>query len=177
VLSLSQVEAARTTPWRGAAAKGDAQGALAEIEREKSGVEDDRPALAYHALRRKADPTPPGRLIAKWEKESSFNIAYVYASAARPTRRSRDSTRRSITATGINGIVTENLLDKIHADRAGCRSARSARRRINWRRSSQVTLPQVEAQRRADRRTRSGVASRAAKKGGSGGHSWRRLRR
>ena len=61
--------------------KGDAQGALAEIEQETSetckmiGL-----PMAYHALGRKADSDAAlAALIAKYEKDASYNIAYVYA--------------------------------------------------------------------------------------------------
>jgi hypothetical protein len=55
--------------------------------------------MAYHALGRKADSDAAlAALIAKYEKDAPYNIAYVYASAARPTRRSNGSTRRSSTA-------------------------------------------------------------------------------
>ena len=60
--------------------KGDAQGALAEIEQEKSDWIRVGLPMAYHALGRKAESDAAlAELIAKDEKDSSYNIAYVYA--------------------------------------------------------------------------------------------------
>ena len=60
--------------------KGDAQGALAEIEQEDESDQRMGLSMAYHALGRKADSDAAlAALIAKDEKESSYNIAYVYA--------------------------------------------------------------------------------------------------
>ena len=99
--------------------KGDAQGALAEIEQETSenwkmiGL-----PLAYHALGRKADSDAAlAALIAKWEKDSPYNIAYVYA-----YRSEADQAFAWLDKAveygdpGLSEIVTENLFDKIHAD-------------------------------------------------------------
>src|SRR5262249_49661704 len=61
--------------------KGDATGALAEIEQEQS--EGDRMLglpMGYCALGRKADADAAlNALIAKYEKDAPYNIAYVYA--------------------------------------------------------------------------------------------------
>ena len=61
--------------------KGDAQGALTEIEQETSepgkmiGL-----TMAYHTLGRKADSDAAlAELIDKYEKDAPYNIAYVYA--------------------------------------------------------------------------------------------------
>jgi len=99
--------------------KGDAPGALTEIEQETSenwkmiGL-----PMAYHALGRKADSDAAlAALIAKWEKESPYNIAYVYA-----YRGEADKVFAWLDKAveygdpGLGSIVTETLFDKIHAD-------------------------------------------------------------
>jgi tetratricopeptide (TPR) repeat protein len=99
--------------------KGDAQGALAEIEQETSenwkmiGL-----PMAYHALGRKADSDAAlTALIAKLEKDSPYNIAYVYA-----FRGEADQAFAWLDKAvefgdgGLAEIVTENLFDKTHAD-------------------------------------------------------------
>ncbi|HEY2395529.1 MAG TPA: tetratricopeptide repeat protein [Rudaea sp.] len=99
--------------------KGDAQGALAEIEQETSenwkmiGL-----PLAYHALGRKADSDAAlAALIAKWEKESSCNIAYVYAYRGEPDKAFAWLDKAvEYGDTGLGEMVTENLFDKIHSD-------------------------------------------------------------
>src|SRR4029077_16262092 len=60
--------------------KGDAQGALAEIEQETSELwKMIGLPMAYHALGRKADSDAAlATLIAKNEKDGPYNIAYVY---------------------------------------------------------------------------------------------------
>ena len=82
--------------------KGDAQGALAEIEQETSEVvEDDRPAdglpraRAQGRLRRRARRAD--REVREGLRPTTSPTSTP--SAARPTRRSRGSTRRSSTAT------------------------------------------------------------------------------
>ncbi|PYL77546.1 MAG: hypothetical protein DMF27_05635, partial [Verrucomicrobia bacterium] len=61
--------------------KGDAKGALAEIEQETSEIyKMIGLPLAYHALGRKADSDAAlAALIAKYEKDGPSNIASVYA--------------------------------------------------------------------------------------------------
>src|SRR5213080_2360895 len=99
--------------------KGDAQGALAEIEQETSenwkliGL-----PMAYHALGRKADSDAAlAALIAKYEKDGPYNIAYVYA-----YRGDADKAFEWLDKAveygdpGLADIVTENLFAKIHAD-------------------------------------------------------------
>ena len=99
--------------------KGDAQGALAEIEQETSeawkmiGL-----PMAYHALGRKADSDDAlSALIAKYEKDNSYNIAYVYA-----FRGEADQAFAWLDKAleyhdpGLAEIVVENLFDKIHSD-------------------------------------------------------------
>jgi TolB-like protein/Flp pilus assembly protein TadD len=99
--------------------KGDAQGALSEIEQETSenwkmiGL-----PMAYHALGRKADSDAAlAALIAKWENESSSNIAAVYAYRGEADK-AFEWLDKAIEYGdgGLSEIVTENLFDKIHAD-------------------------------------------------------------
>ena len=99
--------------------KGDAQGALAEIEQETSELwKMIGLPMAYHALGRKADSdTALATLIAKWEKESPFNIAYVYAYRGEADKAFAWLDKAvEYGDPGIGSIVTENLFDKIHAD-------------------------------------------------------------
>jgi TolB-like protein/Flp pilus assembly protein TadD len=99
--------------------KGDAQGALAEIEQETSenwkmiGL-----PMAYHALGRKADSDAAlAALIAKWEKDSPYNIAYVYAYRGESDKAFEWLDKAvEYGDPGLGEIVTENLFDKIHAD-------------------------------------------------------------
>ena len=99
--------------------KGDAQGALAEIEQETSEVwKMIGLPMAYHALGRKADSDAAlAALIAKYEKDAPYNIAYVYA-----YRGEADQAFEWLDKAieygdpGLADIVTENLFDKIHAD-------------------------------------------------------------
>ena len=81
--------------------KGEAQGALAEIEQE-TGESSKRIGLpmAYHALGRKADSDAAlAALIAKYEKDRPTTSLTSTPSGARLIRRLRGSTRRSSTAT------------------------------------------------------------------------------
>jgi serine/threonine protein kinase/tetratricopeptide (TPR) repeat protein len=99
--------------------KGDAHGALAEIEQEKS--EDWRLIglpMAYHALGRKTESDAAlATLIAKSPKESSYNIAYVYA-----FRGDADKAFEWLDKAvqdqnpGLSHVVVENLFHKIHSD-------------------------------------------------------------
>jgi len=99
--------------------KGDAPGALAEIEQETSEVfKMIGLPMAYHALGRKADSDAAlTALIAKYEKDWPACIAYVYA-----YRGEADSAFAWLDKAVeyrdpvINEIAVENLLDKIHAD-------------------------------------------------------------
>jgi tetratricopeptide (TPR) repeat protein len=99
--------------------KGDAQGALAEIEQETSEMwKMIGLPMAYHALGRKADADAAlTALIAKWEKNSPHNIAAVYAyrGEADPAFAWLDKAVE-YGDTGLAQIVTENLFEKIHAD-------------------------------------------------------------
>ena len=99
--------------------KGDAQGALAEIEQETSeawkmiGL-----PMAYHALGRKADSDAAlAALIAKYEKDAPYNIAYVYAFRGEADKAFEWLDKAvEYGDPGLGEIVTENLFDKIHAD-------------------------------------------------------------
>jgi tetratricopeptide (TPR) repeat protein len=99
--------------------KGDAPGALAEIEQETSDVwKMIGLPLAYHALGRKADSDAAlAALIAKYEKDAPSNIAYVYAYRGQADK-AFEWLDKAIEYgdSGLAEIVTENLFDKIHAD-------------------------------------------------------------
>ena len=74
--------------------------------------------LAYHALGRKADSDAAlAALIAKWEKDSPYNIAYVYAFRGEADKAFEWLDKAvEYRDTGLGLIVTDNLFDKIHAD-------------------------------------------------------------
>jgi hypothetical protein len=98
--------------------KGDARGALAEIEHEKSSWIRIGLPMVYHVLGRHADADAAlEELIAKDAADSAYNIAYVYA-----FRDQADKAFEWLDKTveygdpGIGEIVSENLFDKIHAD-------------------------------------------------------------
>ncbi|HSC12448.1 MAG TPA: tetratricopeptide repeat protein [Rhodanobacteraceae bacterium] len=99
--------------------KGDAQGALAETEQETTDVwKAIGLPMAYHALWRKAESDATlAALIAKYEKDAPYNIAYVYA-----YRGEADQAFEWLDKAveygdgGLGEIVTENLFDKIHTD-------------------------------------------------------------
>jgi len=99
--------------------KGDAKGALAEIEQETSEIyKMIGLPMAYHALERKADSDAAlAALIAKYEKDGPSNIASVYAD-----RGEADQAFEWLDKAveygdgGLGEIVTDNLFDKIHAD-------------------------------------------------------------
>ena len=74
--------------------------------------------LAYHALGRKADSDAAlAALIAKWEKGSPSNIAYVYAYRGEADK-AFEWLDKAIEYgdPGISDIVMDNLFAKIHAD-------------------------------------------------------------
>jgi tetratricopeptide (TPR) repeat protein len=99
--------------------KGDAQDALVEIEQETSEVwKMIGLPMAYHALGRKADSDAAlAALIAKYEKDGPFNIAYVYAFRGQAdTAFTWLDKAIEYGDTGLGEIVTENLFDKIRAD-------------------------------------------------------------
>ena len=99
--------------------KGDAKGALAEIEQETSEIyKMIGLPMAYHALGRKADSDAAlAALIGKYEKDGPYNIASVYA-----FRGEADQAFAWLDKAveygdgGLGEIVTENLFDKIRAD-------------------------------------------------------------
>jgi TolB-like protein/class 3 adenylate cyclase len=99
--------------------KGDAKGALAEIEQETSEIyKMIGLPMAYYALGRKADSDAAlAALIAKYEKDGPSNIASVYA-----YRGEADQAFEWLDKAveygdgGLGEIVTDNLFDKIHAD-------------------------------------------------------------
>jgi hypothetical protein len=99
--------------------KGDATSALAEIEQEKSeawrmiGL-----PMAYCALGRKADADAAlNALIAKYEKDAPYNIAYDYAFCG-DADKAFEWLDKAVAYQdgGLAEIVTENLFDKIHSD-------------------------------------------------------------
>jgi TolB-like protein/Flp pilus assembly protein TadD len=99
--------------------KGDAAAALAEIEQEKSEVWRMLGLpMAYCALGRKADADAAlNALIAKYEKDAPFNIAYVYAFCGDADKAFEWLDKAvAYQDSGLGDIVTENLFDKIHAD-------------------------------------------------------------
>ena len=99
--------------------KGDAQGALAEIEQETSEIwKMIGLPMAYHALGRKADSDAAlAALIAKYEKDWPYNIAYVYAYRGEADKAFAWLDKAvEYGDPGLGEIVTENLFDKIHAD-------------------------------------------------------------
>jgi Flp pilus assembly protein TadD len=99
--------------------KGDAHGALAEIEQETSEIyKMIGLAMAYHALGRKADSDAAlSALIAKYEKDWSYNIAYVYAYRGEADKAFEWLDKAvEYSDLGLGEIVTDNLFDKIHAD-------------------------------------------------------------
>jgi hypothetical protein len=74
--------------------------------------------MAYHALGRKADSDAAlAGLIAKYEKDASYNIAYVYAFRGE-TDHAFEWLDKAVEYgdPGLSDIVTENLFDKIHTD-------------------------------------------------------------
>jgi tetratricopeptide (TPR) repeat protein len=99
--------------------KGDAQGALAEIELETIQVwKMIGQPMAYHALGRKVDSDAAlAALIAKYGKDAPYNIASVYA-----FRGEADTAFEWLDKAVeyrdpvIAEAVTENLFNKIHAD-------------------------------------------------------------
>ncbi len=99
--------------------KGDAAGALTEMERETSeswkmiGL-----PMAYYALGRKADSDAAlASLIANYEKTAPSNIASIYAYRGEADRAFEWLAKAvEYNDSGVAEIVTENLFDKIHAD-------------------------------------------------------------
>ena len=74
--------------------------------------------MAYHALGRKADSDKAlNALIAKYEKDAAYNIAYVYAFRGE-SNKAFEWLNKAIEYddTGLAGIVSENLFENIHSD-------------------------------------------------------------
>ncbi|PYK29604.1 MAG: hypothetical protein DME57_09745 [Verrucomicrobia bacterium] len=99
--------------------KGDATAALAEFEQEKN--EAYRMIglpMAYCALGRKADSDAAlDALIAKYEKDFSYNIAYVYAFCGDANKAFQWLDKAVVYQdVGLSEIVEENQFDKIHSD-------------------------------------------------------------
>jgi TolB-like protein/Tfp pilus assembly protein PilF len=129
--------------------KGDAQGALAQIEQETSeAFKMIGLPLAYHALGRKADSDAAlAALIAKYEKDAPYNIAYVYAYRGEADKAFEWLDKEYNGPGGFAEIVTENLFDKIHSDPRWLAFLRKVGKapeqlaKIEFK----VTLPQAEA--------------------------------
>jgi TolB-like protein/Tfp pilus assembly protein PilF len=99
--------------------KGDAQGALAEIEQDTSEMwKMIGLPMAYHALGRKAESDAAlAALIAKYEKDAPYNIAYVYAYRGEADKAFEWLDKAvEYGDAGIGEIVSENLFDNIHKD-------------------------------------------------------------
>jgi TolB-like protein/class 3 adenylate cyclase/Flp pilus assembly protein TadD len=99
--------------------KGDATAALAEIEQEKSEIwRMETLPMAYCALGRKTDADAAlNAVIAKYEKEGPYNIAYVYAFCGDADKAFEWLDKAvAYQDPGLGEIVTENLFDKIHSD-------------------------------------------------------------
>lgn len=99
--------------------QGDAKGALAEIEQETSaswkmyGL-----PMAYHALGRTAESDAAlAALIAKYEKDAPYNIAYVHAFRGDAEQAFAWLDKAAEYGdSGLADIVSENLFDRVRAD-------------------------------------------------------------
>jgi TolB-like protein/Flp pilus assembly protein TadD len=99
--------------------KGDANAALAEMELEKSElVRMVGLPMIYCALGRKADANAAlNALIAKYEKEATYNIAYGYAFCGNADKAFEWLDKAvAYQDPGLAEIVPDNLFDKIHSD-------------------------------------------------------------
>ncbi|HET7777866.1 MAG TPA: hypothetical protein VFL07_04890, partial [Rudaea sp.] len=99
--------------------KGDAPGALAEIEQETNEAWKRLGLpMAYFALGRKADSDAAlAVLLVKSEKDAPYNVAYNYAYRGEADQAFAWLDKAvEYGDTGLGEIVTENLFDKIHAD-------------------------------------------------------------
>ena len=120
VLSLSPSQAyAHAQLGTALMQKGDAPAALGEIEQEKSEVARmiSLP-MAYCALGRKAEADAAfDAVIAKYKKDWSFNIAYLYAFCGDGDK-AFEWLDNAVTYQdpGLSDILKENLFDKIHSD-------------------------------------------------------------
>ena len=99
--------------------KNDAPGALAEMEQETTDMwKLNGMPMAYHALGRKAESdTALAALIAKYEKDAPFNIAYVFAFRGEADK-AFEWLEKAVEYGdgGLSGIVSENLFVNIHSD-------------------------------------------------------------
>ena len=100
--------------------KGDGPGALVQIEQEKD--ENWRLIglpMAYHALGRKTESDAAlATLLARGEKDWSYNIAYVYAFRGEADKAFEWLDKAvQYQDPGLSQIVGENLFDNIHSDR------------------------------------------------------------
>jgi TolB-like protein/Flp pilus assembly protein TadD len=99
--------------------KADARGALAEIEQETNdswrmyGM-----PMALHALGRKADSDAAlAAVIAKYEKDGPYNIAYIYAFRGEADKAFAWLDKAvEYGDPGLAEIVADNLFDRIHVD-------------------------------------------------------------
>ncbi|HEU5181049.1 MAG TPA: protein kinase [Candidatus Polarisedimenticolia bacterium] len=99
--------------------KGDAAGALAEIQEETSeAVRMIGLPMAYHALGRRADSDAAlAALIAKLEKDAPYNIAYVYAFRGEADKAFEWLDKASAEEDpGLAEIVFESMFNNIHSD-------------------------------------------------------------
>src|SRR5436190_15215949 len=99
--------------------KGDAKGALAEIEQERSeSYKMIGLPMGYNALGRKAESDAAlAALITKYEKDAPSNIASVYAYCGEADKAFVWLDKAvEYGDGGLGEIVTDNLFDKIHAD-------------------------------------------------------------
>ena len=100
--------------------KGDAPTALTEIEQEEGEVlRLIGLSMAYHALGRKTESDATlGSLIAKFENDWSYNIAFVYAFRGEADK-AFDWLDMAVQHqdAGLSEIAVENLFDNIHSDR------------------------------------------------------------
>jgi TolB-like protein/lipoprotein NlpI len=99
--------------------KGDASAALTEIEQENGEVlRLIGLSMAYHALGRKTESDATlDNLIAKFEKDWSYNIAFVYAFRDEADK-AFDWLDKAVQNqdAGLSEIVSENLFENIHSD-------------------------------------------------------------
>jgi TolB-like protein/Flp pilus assembly protein TadD len=99
--------------------KGDAATALAEIEQETSELwRLSGLSMVYHALGRKTESDAAlATLIAKAEKDASYNIAYVHAFRGEADKAFEWLDKAvQYQDPGLSEILAENLFDNIHSD-------------------------------------------------------------
>jgi len=99
--------------------KGDAEGALAEIEQEPIALWKQLTLpMAYHALGRHAESDAAlAALVGSQEKDWSYNIAYNHAFRGDADQAFAWLDKAvAYSDTGLSGIVTERLFDSVRAD-------------------------------------------------------------